>query len=61
MNYNRRANRPDGSHYREMRRRHLKGADEGVAFRPGRGGLPWVLTVVVLLGGVAAAAWVYLR
>ena len=61
MNYSRRPNRPDGSHYREMRRRNLKGADEGVAFRRGRGGLGWVLTVVVLLGGAAAAAWAYLH
>ena len=36
MNYNRRPNRPDGNHYREMRRRGLKGADDGVSHRRGR-------------------------
>ena len=56
MNYSRRANRPDGNHYRDMRRRGLKGADQGVSHRRGRRtGLGTVL--VVALACAAAAGW----
>ena len=57
MNYNRRANRPDGGHYRQMRRRGLKGADEGVALRRGgrRTGVGAFLVMIVV--GAAVAGW----
>lgn len=60
MNYNRRANRPDGHHYREMRRRGLKVADEGFSYRRGRkfgrGGV-----IVALLACAAVVAWMMSR
>jgi hypothetical protein len=61
MNYNRRANRPDGGHYRQMRRRGLKGSDEGVSFRRGglRTGAKAVLVMILL--GAAVAGWMMWR
>ena len=60
MNYNRRANRPDGGHYREMRRRNLKTADEGVPFRRGRRTGPGALLVLIVVGA-ALAGWMLWR
>ncbi len=60
MNYSRRANRPDGSHYRQMRRRNLKGADEGVAYC--RGSRLGIMGFVVLLLALAAlVGWMLWR
>lgn len=60
MNYNRRANRPDGNHYRDMRRRGLKKADEGVSYRRGRRG-GWGFVVIALVAAAAAAGWMIWR
>ena len=54
MNYNRRANRPNGGHYREMRRRGLRAGDEGVAYRRAR--RPGLGTLILLLAACAAVA-----
>ena len=60
MNYNRRAHRPDGSHYREMRRRRLKGADEGYSYRRGRKA-GWGAILVALLAVAAVIGWMMSR
>ena len=60
MNYNRRANRPDGNHYRDMRRRGLKGADEGYSYRRGRR-TGWVGWILALIAGAAVIGWVMWR
>lgn len=60
MNYNRRANRPDGNHYRQMRRRGLKGADEGVSYRRGRK-VGWSGMILALLACAAVVGWMIWR
>ena len=60
MNYNRRANRPDGNHYREMRRRRLKAGDEGFAYGHRRRG-GWGFVIVALLAAAAVVGWMIWR
>jgi hypothetical protein len=61
MNYNRRANRPDGNHYRDMRRRGLKQADEGLSFRRGGRRTGWGAVVLAVLAAGALVAWLAWR
>ena len=58
MNYNRRANRPDGNVYREMRRRTL-GGSRGGSYR-GRSLFTWAIIVAGILAcGIAATRWIF--